>query len=60
MKLAKECVDANLTGFPAWTINGKRLDGEQSFDKLEEELQKAIASAPDTRTQSAPALTSSG
>ncbi len=46
MKLAKECVDANLTGFPAWTINGKRLDGEQTFDKLEEELAAQTAAAP--------------
>jgi hypothetical protein len=38
VKLAKECLDANLTGFPAWIINGKRLDGEQTFDKLETEL----------------------
>ncbi|EIE25168.1 VKOR-domain-containing protein [Coccomyxa subellipsoidea C-169] len=41
VKLAKECVDANLTGFPAWIINGKRLDGEQTFEKLEAELAQA-------------------
>ncbi len=45
VKLAKECVDANLTGFPAWIINGKKLDGEQSFDKLEAELASAAAPA---------------
>ncbi len=47
VKLAKECVDANLTGFPAWIINGKKLDGEQSFDKLEAELAAAAAAAPE-------------
>ncbi|CAL8461862.1 g1393 [Coccomyxa elongata] len=41
VKLAKECVDANLTGFPAWIINGKRLDGEQTFETLEAELAQA-------------------
>lgn len=41
VKLAQECVDANLTGFPAWIINGKRLDGEQTFEKLEAELAQA-------------------
>lgn len=41
MKIAKECTDANLTGFPAWIINGKRLDGEQTFEKLEAELAQA-------------------
>ena len=41
VKLAQECVDANLSGFPAWIINGKKLDGEQSFDKLDAELAAA-------------------
>ena len=34
-------MDANLSGFPAWIINGKKLDGEQSFDKLDAELAAA-------------------
>jgi len=38
VKLAKECVDANLTGFPAWIIGEKKLDGEQTLAKLEAEL----------------------
>ncbi|CAK0783785.1 hypothetical protein CVIRNUC_006985 [Coccomyxa viridis] len=38
VKLAKECVDANLTGFPAWSIGGKKLDGEQTLEKLEAAL----------------------
>ena len=38
VKLAKECVDANLTGFPAWIIGDKKLDGEQTLAKLEAEL----------------------
>ena len=43
VKLAKECVDANLTGFPAWAIGGKKLDGEQTLDKLEAALAEAQA-----------------
>ena len=38
VKLAKECVDANLTGFPAWSIGAKKLDGEQTLEKLEAAL----------------------
>ena len=42
VKLAKECVDANLTGFPAWIIGEKKLDGEQTLAKLEAELTDGI------------------
>ena len=56
VKLAQECMDANLSGFPAWIINGKKLDGEQSFDKLEAEL---AAAAPADRAASAVALPAS-
>ena len=45
VKLAKECVDANLTGFPAWIIGGKKLDGEQPLAKLEAELAEVQSSA---------------
>ena len=45
VKLAKECVDANLTGFPAWTIGDKKLDGEQTLAKLEAELAEVQSSA---------------
>ena len=38
VKLAKECMDANLTGFPAWIIGEKKLDGEQTLAKLKAEL----------------------
>ena len=46
VRLAQECVDARLTGFPAWTINGRTLSGEQTLDALEAELSKAPAAAP--------------
>lgn len=46
VRLAQECVDARLTGFPAWTINGRTLSGEQTLDTLEAELAKAPAAAP--------------
>lgn len=46
VRLAQECVDARLTGFPAWTINGRTLSGEQTLDTLEAELSKAPAAAP--------------
>lgn len=45
VKLAKECVDANLTGFPAWIIGDKKLDGEQTLAKLEAELAEIQGSA---------------
>ncbi len=48
VKLAKACVEANLTGFPAWIIGDKRLDGEQTLDKLESELAEIQKSAPQT------------
>lgn len=48
VKLAKACVDANLTGFPAWIIGDKRLDGEQTLEKLESELAGVQKSTPQT------------
>lgn len=48
VKLAKACVDANLTGFPAWIIGDKRLDGEQTMEKLESELAEVQKSTPQT------------
>lgn len=45
VKLAKECVDANLTGFPAWIIGDNKLDGEQTLAKLEAELAGVHSSA---------------
>eukprot|EP01024_Parvocaulis_polyphysoides_P061167 TRINITY_DN674_c0_g1_i1.p2 TRINITY_DN674_c0_g1~~TRINITY_DN674_c0_g1_i1.p2 ORF type:complete len:260 (-),score=17.48 TRINITY_DN674_c0_g1_i1:170-847(-) len=29
-----ECLQANLRGFPTWVINGKEIEGEQTFDQL--------------------------
>lgn len=46
VRLAQECVDARLTGFPAWTINGRTLSGERTLDQLEAELRKAPQAAP--------------
>ncbi|KAK9842089.1 hypothetical protein WJX81_007917 [Elliptochloris bilobata] len=46
VRLAQECVDARLTGFPAWTINGRTLSGERTLDQLEAELRKPPAAAP--------------
>ena len=46
VRLAQECVDARLEGYPAWTINGRTLSGEQTLDKLEAELSRAPAAAP--------------
>ncbi len=46
VRLAQECVDARLTGFPAWIINGRTLSGARTLDELEAELRQAPAPAP--------------
>ncbi len=46
VRLAQECVDARLTGFPAWIINGRTLSGARTLEELEAELRQAPAPAP--------------
>ncbi|KAK9165022.1 hypothetical protein Scep_000213 [Stephania cephalantha] len=36
-KIAKECSDVGIEGFPTWVINGKVLSGEQEFSVLAKE-----------------------
>lgn len=40
-KLAPACSAVGLQSFPTWIINGEKVEGEQSFDKLEELLAAA-------------------
>jgi len=34
-EVAKECKEADVSEYPIWAINGKRLKGEQTLDALE-------------------------
>ena len=40
--MAPACQAAGLEGFPTWVIGEQRLKGEQSFEKLEAALEKAV------------------
>lgn len=42
-KLAPQCSAVGLQSFPTWIINGEKLEGEQSFAKLEEKLESLSA-----------------
>lgn len=36
VKIAKECDEINIQGFPTWVINGQQYSGELEFEKLVE------------------------
>jgi Thioredoxin len=40
-KLAPACSAAGLQSFPTWIINGEKVEGEQTFDRLEGLLKDA-------------------
>lgn len=48
---AKECVAAGIEGFPSWGFPGydKLLEGEKTFDELEEALKRSQAKSAITR-----------
>lgn len=37
-KMTDACASANLQAFPTWIIDGKKLEGEQTFEKLKSML----------------------
>lgn len=46
MAAACQSAPGGLTGFPTWVLpDGQQLVGEQTFEQLEEALDKALAAA---------------